>query len=279
MIETDFYPLLQGLQKYLSTKLKVSRGVVKKRVRDTVGVGRRKEPDRIVEYDCHDIKVTVSNTAPTEPQWPAVVFTGIALVFNAKSNHEDILKRWNENHLPKVDLKNAPQAPDDIRITRRNYFPHTNQTYFPSITYDEGSHGYFLFPGQSITYEMNVLFAECLDFSDIELDEQLINRLLLVIDNFSQECLGLELCELTIETYRVFICRIDELILMVVTEGSDRTYLELRSQVLSLMKRFGSVLLTGEFRGSQSNISHDWDPVEWLRERVKEEIRCCFSTD
>ncbi len=169
MIETDFYSLLQGLQKYLSTKLEISRGVVKKRVRDTVGVGRRKEPDRIVEYDCHDIKVTVSNTAPTEPQWPAVVFTGIALVVNAKDNQDAIFKRWHESNLPKIDLKYAPQGREGSRETIRNYFPHTNKEYFPLITEDERSHGYYLFPGQSITYEMNVLFAECLDFSDVDI--------------------------------------------------------------------------------------------------------------
>ena len=101
---------------------------------------------RLVDYECHDINVTVSNTASNEPQWPKVVFTGIALAFDTKSNQEDILKRWHENHLPKVDLKNAPQAPEFI--PRRNYFPHTKQSYFPNITPDEGSHGYYLFPGQ-----------------------------------------------------------------------------------------------------------------------------------
>ena len=73
------------------------------------------------------------------------------------------------------------------------------------------------------------------------------------------------------------ILRIDDLIIVVVTEGSDRTYLELRPQVLSLMERFGMVLSIDEFLGSQSNIDHDWEMIEWLRERVEEEIRRTFS--
>lgn len=97
------------------------------------------------------------------------MFTGIALIFNTKNNQEDILKRWKEKNLPEVDLKNAPQHPSHPQMIHPNYFPRTQQTYFPDITEDEGSHGYFLLPGQSITYKMNVLFAECLEFSDVDI--------------------------------------------------------------------------------------------------------------
>ena len=169
MNEVDFPSILKELQKHLATNIETSRGVVKIRESEQVPFGQRKPPDRIVEYDCHDIKVTVSNIAPMEPQWPAVVFTGIALVVNAKDNQDAIFKRWHESRLPKIDLKYAPQGRQSSRETIRNYFPHTNKEYFPLITDDERSHGYYLLPGQSITYEMDVLFAECLDFSDVDI--------------------------------------------------------------------------------------------------------------
>ena len=72
MNEVDFHSVLQELQKYLVTNIETSRGVVKIRESEQVPFGQRKPPDRIVEYDCHEIKVTISNTAPMEAQCPAV---------------------------------------------------------------------------------------------------------------------------------------------------------------------------------------------------------------
>jgi len=162
------FALFESLQKYLTTRIETSRGVVKIIEKEQVPLGMRKPPDRIVEYDCHDIEVTVSNTAPTEPEFPAVVFMGLALFVNFKDNEDEILHRWHENNMPKINLQNAPQTVDDIRITTRNYFPRMSGKYFPNVTADESSHGYFLFPGSHIAYEMNVLLAECLDLSDMK---------------------------------------------------------------------------------------------------------------
>lgn len=68
MNETDFYPLLQSLQKYLLTSIEVSRGTKKITVPGNKSPYKYEQtPDRIVEYDCHDVEVLISNTAPIEP--------------------------------------------------------------------------------------------------------------------------------------------------------------------------------------------------------------------
>ncbi len=127
-----------------------------------------KPPDRIVEYDCHDIEVTVSNIAPTEPNYPTVVFMGLAMFVNFKDNEDKILHRWQHNNMPKVATKYAPRI-KPAKTFPRNYFPRGNKEYFPIITDDERNHGYYLLPGQHIIYEMNVFLAECLDLTDMKL--------------------------------------------------------------------------------------------------------------
>jgi hypothetical protein len=169
MDEIDAYNVFQGLNKYLEMRTETSRGVVTIKESTQVPLGQKKLPDKMVKYDCHDIQVTINNTFPVEHEWPTVVFTGIALFLETKSNQNVILQRWHNTNLPKVDLKNSSQNIKDIPITDNNYFPRRNQKYFPKMTEDEAGHGYFLFPGQSIVYEMNVLLAECFEISDIDL--------------------------------------------------------------------------------------------------------------
>lgn len=167
--ENNEFEFIKNFHKYLTTKIETSRNVANIRV-------EKRDPGRpfrvehsIVQYDCHDIRVTVSNTAPTEPKFPAVVFMGVALFVDFGKNQDKVLQRWKEFNMPKVDLKNADQSVDDIRIGLKNQFPSTREKYFPKITHDERSHGYSLFPGESITYDMNVLLAECLELKDMKL--------------------------------------------------------------------------------------------------------------
>jgi len=163
------FALFESLQKYLTTCIETSRGVTNIREEERGPLRPRQSRYKIVQYDCHDIKVTVSNTAPTEPEFPAIVFMGIALFVNFHNNEEKILKRWHDERLPKIDMKNAPQTRDKVVSNPRNQFPLTNGKYFPNVTDDERSHGYYLLPGQHIIYEMNVLLAECLDLTDMKL--------------------------------------------------------------------------------------------------------------
>jgi len=116
-----------------------------------------------------------------------------------------------------------------------------------------------------------------LDYRGTGLSEDLFSGLLSAIDSFSQECLGLELCELATKNCRVFLNRIDDLILAVVTEGSDHTYLDLRPRVLSFMERFGRVLSTVETRPSHFKAPEDLELLAWLREKVEEELDRAFS--
>ena len=163
------FALFESLQKYLTTRIETSRGVTSIREEEKGPLRPRQERYKIVQYDCHDIKVTVSSTAPTEPEFPAVVFMGLALFVNFKDNEEKILERWKGTNLPKVETKYAPQRIEPAKKPPRNYFPRGNKEYFPVITEDERSHGYYLLPGQHIIYEMNVLLAECLDLTDMKL--------------------------------------------------------------------------------------------------------------
>lgn len=163
------FALFESLQKYLTTSIETSRGVTSIEVEEKGPLLPRQKRYRMEQYDCHDIKVTVSNTAPTEPEFPAVVFMGLALFVGFPKDEDKILQRWHKVNIPKVDMKNAPQNMDDIRITTRNYFPRMSGKYFPNVTADESSHGYFLFPGSHIVYEMNVLLAECSDLNDMKL--------------------------------------------------------------------------------------------------------------
>ena len=162
------FALFENLQKYLTTRIETLRGFTNITVEERDPI-RMRVQHKIVQYDCHDIKVTVSNIAPTQLELPKVVFMGLALFVNFRDNQDKVLQRWREKNLPKVDLQNTPQTREKVVSNPRNQFPPTNGKYFPYVTDDERSHGYYLLPGQYIIYEMNVLLAECLDLSDMKL--------------------------------------------------------------------------------------------------------------
>ena len=164
----DELTMLEDLQKYLVTRIETSRGICKINVdeRDSV---RSRVTHRVVEYDCHDIKITVNNTAPTVPKYPTVAFMGLALFVNFKQDENVIFQRWKTMNLPKVDLKNTDQSVDVVSRNPQNQFPLTKEKYFPRSTHVEQSHGYSLFPGESITWDMNVLLSECIDLKDMNL--------------------------------------------------------------------------------------------------------------
>jgi len=162
--ETNAYSLLQSLGDYLKADIEVSHGMIERKVRRQ----ERREPFQV---EGHKIKVTVTNTAPTEPRWPAVVFTGIGLgIKYGKRRDENFwgnpgTERY-ENHI-KIDLTNAPQygtAPfqriGGLRIDNNS---------FPDMTPGESKHGHYLFPGQSIIYEVNLSLKECPELNDMNL--------------------------------------------------------------------------------------------------------------
>ena len=167
--ELDEYILFDNLNQYLETRIETSRSIVSIKKHREGPLLPRQERYRFVPYDCHEIKVIVSNVATTEPRCPAVVFIGLVLFINFKENEDMILQRWRDSNLPIVNLKNAPQFVESPKILPWNYFPRGHGQYFPVITEDERRQGYFLLPGQSISYEMNVLLSECLNINDMKL--------------------------------------------------------------------------------------------------------------
>jgi len=159
--ESDALALLQSLGNYLQTDVEVTRGTIERKVQ---GQTRQSEG--------HLIKVSVRNTAPSEPKWPAVVFTGIGLAAKVgKSRFQSSglptpTRMQNEGRL-RVDLTNVSQGgatplPNlvNLRLDGKS---------FPVLTPDESKHGFSLFPGQSIVYEIGVLARECADLNDLKL--------------------------------------------------------------------------------------------------------------
>lgn len=165
--EDDAYGMFRSLGAYLKTTIETSSGVIERKVRH--GAERK-----IIEDEGHRIKVTVSNTAPAEPLWPSIVFTGIGLV--AEFGHhpkssvraregQEILRKMKKGERLKVDTTQAPQ----LNPFRREGAVRIDDKTFPHITDDEKKHGDYLFPGQSIVYELNVLSKECPDVKDVHL--------------------------------------------------------------------------------------------------------------
>lgn len=73
MTELDAYSSLKSLGKYLRAELEVFHGIIDLRIKGGP------EKWQTMQGAGHKITITVSNSAPTEPRWPAVVFTGVGL--------------------------------------------------------------------------------------------------------------------------------------------------------------------------------------------------------
>ena len=156
--EFDVYMSLKNLGKYLKTDVGITCGKIERMVRKSSG-GR--EP---VLTDGYTIKATISNTAPTEPDYPMIVFMGVGLKFQLPTPPISIQRMKNQGAL-KVDLTNASQNnPFPPDKTVRVDFPD-----YPPFTSDERKHGYILFPGESIIYEFNLTAKECPDVTQIKL--------------------------------------------------------------------------------------------------------------
>ena len=97
--------------------------------------------------------MTVSNTAPVEPKWPLVVFTGVGIAFNPKRWNNSIIMKRSTGY--EVDLSNAPQGGSwDLLKDKR--FEKVDTGEYPMMTSDERKHGFSLYPSQSIVFEMNM---------------------------------------------------------------------------------------------------------------------------
>jgi len=159
MNELDTYNSLKSLGNYLKTEIEVSSGTIERKVRGSQ-IGSRVTK----ESDGHTVKVTISNTAPTETDWPTVVFTGVGLVVKFPGTVRISIQRMRNQGALKVDLTNAPQ----INPFRREGSQRIDGPDYPVITPDEQRQGHVLFPGQSLTYEMSVTSKACPDIKDMK---------------------------------------------------------------------------------------------------------------
>ncbi|MFC1904389.1 hypothetical protein ACFLXT_01285, partial [Chloroflexota bacterium] len=159
--EFDAYMALRNLGKYLDTDVGITCGKIEKMIRKTSGNSLKREP---VLSDGFNIQATISNTAPAESDYPMIIFMGVGLKFQLPKPPISIQRMKNQSAL-KIDLTNAPQSnpfpPDEAM---RVDFPD-----YPPFTPDERKHGYILFPGQSITYELNLTTKECPNVTQIKL--------------------------------------------------------------------------------------------------------------
>ena len=119
------------------------------------------------------VKITSTNTAPDDTDWPKVVFTGVGLSIAQVGQDtgitlpgklgtvgpnkliSDVLRKDGKGESPSLD--GPPWQNDDkFETLSRITFNRTDSQPFPEITEDERKHGEALFPGESITYEMDV---------------------------------------------------------------------------------------------------------------------------
>jgi len=158
--ETDAYVSLKKLGNYLKTDVGISCGKIE-RLRRAGGSSLKREPEIV---DGFNVKATISNTAPTEPNYPMVVFMGVGLKFKLPKPPISIQRMKNQGAL-KIDLTNAPHSdpfpPNDAMSV--------DLPTYPPFTPDERKHGYILFPGESMTYEFNLTAKECPDVIQIKL--------------------------------------------------------------------------------------------------------------
>ena len=89
-----------------------------------------------------------------EATWPLIVFTGVGITFNRKKYNNSTIRIRATNY--KVDFSNAPQGGGWDLLQDKQYFQKVNAGEYPMITSDERSHGFSLYPGQSIVFEMNI---------------------------------------------------------------------------------------------------------------------------
>jgi hypothetical protein len=136
--------LWQNLKQHLKSEITIGPPAPHDVMVDTIS-------NRTVPYEANKIKITVSNVAPINPDYPSIVFTGIVLSVLYDGDQKRINKfGWMQN----------------LKIARRNPRPKPSPNIvisgqeFPSLTNDEQKFGDIIFPGQFVVYEMYIPVEE-----------------------------------------------------------------------------------------------------------------------
>jgi hypothetical protein len=155
MNELDTYSSIKSLSNFLKTDVKVTSGIIEDRVT------KKGEP---IQTEGYSVKVKISNSAPVESSYPAVVFTGVGLAIKFPNTRHTSIHRMKSYKQITVDISEAPQQEPFQREGER-----IDGAGFSFITSDERQTGYILAPGQSIKYEINLLSKDCPDIKDLKL--------------------------------------------------------------------------------------------------------------
>ena len=152
---------------------------------------------------------------------------------------------------------------DEFQEEAKNYISQARE--FPTLKWISFTGGEpFLLPDMLVELVSYVSNLGNLGCCNAGLSADFFSNLLSAIDSFSVEVLGIELCELATQKQRVFLNRIDGMILAVVAEGSAFAYLAFRPRMFSLMERIRRILESVEVWPSQLEAQEDLEVLACL---------------
>jgi hypothetical protein len=136
----DSLSFLQSLQIYLNTQIEL--------------IGPQLSPI---------FKIEIRNMAPEQPEWPKIVFTGVGLSLAHTGQDPQALLpsrlKITMNRKPEEKAQAIAFTPwqhdSKLEGLLKIVYGRLDHKEFPDITSDERDHGEVLFPGQSLTYEIN----------------------------------------------------------------------------------------------------------------------------
>lgn len=143
--------LWQEFRKYLKVETKTSEPeIVRNVIPQTYHEYTSSIPPGLPVEVVH-IKITLSNTAPYQPNWPRIVFIGVGIWINPLT--EDIPKiPWYADY---SNLRIRKPSLDG-RCSHPPLLVEPSSRGFPELTEDEGRRGIALFPGHSATIELTM---------------------------------------------------------------------------------------------------------------------------
>ena len=155
MHEVDDLNMLKPYESFLKTEVVVTKGIFLRKL-GTMSPA--------VQVEGHTINITITNTAPIVSQPPMVVFTGVHLTSNPKYNRSfwgNVGVNRYQQHVNVIPPEGLPKS-SVFRIDGRMYYETTQSDQY----------GYYLFPGQSLSYEIRLSTKECPDINDLQLKVQ-----------------------------------------------------------------------------------------------------------
>jgi hypothetical protein len=139
--------LWQQLGRHLKTEVEVSKP-------ETVSDYRySKKQIEVIHF-----KVRFSNTAPDEPDWPKIVFTGVGLAMVPLSSRDahPFPRKWEKFDVKIEKPDRRLQSHGIFGVQGTGFRGTTVAIPWEDLTTDESKHGIALFPGDSATLELTI---------------------------------------------------------------------------------------------------------------------------